>query len=60
MLLLSGSIKDIGTHWGNIRVIFGLSGDNGKESGTTIVYWGSLITLHLILNKVELGVNRFN
>ena len=25
--------QDIGTHWGNIRVILGFYGDNGKENG---------------------------
>ena len=24
---------DIGRHWGNVRVMLGLYGDNGKENG---------------------------
>ena len=24
---------DIGTHWGDVRVILGLYGENGKENG---------------------------
>ena len=31
---------DIGTHWGNIRFILGLYGDNGKLNGNYyLVFW---------------------
>ena len=26
-------LGDIGTRWGNVRVVLGLYGDNGKENG---------------------------
>ena len=32
-------IWDIGTHWGNIRVILGLYGDNAKEHGNYCSIW---------------------
>ena len=30
---------DISTHWGNLRVILGSYGDNGKENGNCASRW---------------------
>ena len=29
----ASGIADMGTHWGNVRVMLGLYGDNGKVNG---------------------------
>ena len=31
--LMMKGLGDIGTHWGNVRVLLGLYGDNGEEHG---------------------------
>ena len=45
------TMEDIGTHWGNIRVILGLYGDNGKEDGN---YYNGIYKSQYSVNPVVL------